>query len=282
MVGASASFAAMSACVKALSDTLPTSQIVFLRCLLPLPYLLLLVRRRGARMVAERRGLIAARCLLGAAAMSLYFYGLGRIPLGDASLLIKSQPLFVTLLAPILLGERAGIMVVVALVCSVAGAALILRPELAVGGTVGLLIVLGAGLSAGAHVAIRKLTEHEDPATVVLDFTAFVAVASLAVGAPGFVAPAALDLPAVLGVGLFATLGQLLMTHAYQADEAPGVAAAGYATVVFSMLLGWLIWSEIPTAGACLGGALLVGAGLLLLRSRTRVPSVLIPPVAEP
>ncbi len=70
------------------------------------------------------------------------------------------------------------------------------------------------------------------------------------------------------GMAAFATAGQLFMTHAYQADEAPGVAAAGYASVVFSMLLGWLIWTEVPSTGAWLGGGLVVGSGMLLVRSR--------------
>ena len=64
----------------------------------------------------------------------------------------------------------------------------------------------------------------------------------------------------------FATLGQLFMTHAYRAGEAPGVAAAGYASVVFSALLGWLFWSEAPSTAAWMGGGLVVAAGLLLAR----------------
>ncbi len=40
-----------------------------------------------------------------------------------------------------------------------------------------------------------------------------------------------------------------IMTHAYQADEAPGVAAAGYASVVFSIALGWLFGAEGPAGG---------------------------------
>ena len=48
--------------------------------------------------------------------------------------------------------------------------------------------------------------------------------------------------------------------------DSPGVAAAGYASVVFSALLGWLFWSEVPSAAAWLGGGMVVAAGLLLAR----------------
>jgi drug/metabolite transporter (DMT)-like permease len=268
MLISSAWFACMAASVKALATSLPTAEIVFFRCLLPLPYLVWLARDRGARLIAADRALIALRCLLGSGAMALYFYALGRLPLGEVILLGKTQPVFVALFAPFLLGERAGVAVVAALGASLVGAVLIAQPGLALGDPVGALMLLAALLSALSHMAIRRLTESEDPATVVLDFTIFVAIGSCLIGGSDFVLPEAGHAPALLGVAGFATLGQLFMTHAYQADEAPGVSAAGYASVVFSMALGWLFWSEVPSGAAWAGGGLVVGSGMLLLWTR--------------
>ena len=144
MLTSSAWFAGMAACVKALSGALPTSQIVFFRCVLPLPYLLWLTRRRGVPVLAHNRPVMALRCAFGAVAMALYFHGLGRMPLADVVLLGKTQPVFVALLAPLFLGERAGAAVVIAVVASLAGAALIVSPGLRLGDPVGLLIVVAA------------------------------------------------------------------------------------------------------------------------------------------
>jgi len=266
MVVASACFALMSACVKALAVSLPTTEIVFVRCLLPLPWLVWLTRRRGAPLVARRPRLILARCVFGTVAMGLYFFCLGRMPLADVVVLLKTQPVFVALIAPFFLGERATWSVVVALAASMTGAILLVGPGLILGDVGGVWVLGSALASACAHTILRRLGDDDDPATVVLDFTVFVAVVSAMFGGADFVVPSLADVPALAGVAGFATLGQLFMTHAYRAGEAPGVAAAGYASVVFSALLGWLFWSETPSAAAWMGGGLVVAAGFLLAR----------------
>ena len=268
MMASSVAFSVMAALVKGLSAAIPTAEIVAFRCLLPLPLLIVWVRGRGLPLVATNRPVIVWRSVCGLVAMGLYFYALGRIPFVDVMLLGKAQPVFVTLLAPFVIGERATGTVISCLLLSVAGAALVLHPTLQVGNLVGLAVIAAAFASALAHMAVRRLSATDHPVVIVMNFTAFVAVAAALATIPVAVVPTLFQALGLAGVAVFATAGQVLMTSAYAADEAPAVSAAKYSSVVFGLLFGWLFWAELPNAWGWAGGLFVLVGGVLLVWSR--------------
>lgn len=72
----------------------------------------------------------------------------------------------------------------------------------------------------------------------------------------------------LVGIALFSTFGQFLMTLAYRMDHAPVVAAASYASVIFSIAYGYIFWQEVPTYSTFAGGALIILGSIILIRSR--------------
>ncbi len=271
MIYASACFSVLAAVVKHLTADLPAIELVFWRALLAFPVLALVLRRRRVHPVPKAKGLMLVRVLFGAAAMTLFYVALGELPITDALLLAKMQPLWIALLAPLVLHERASAATFASIGTSVLGVVLVLQPSLEVSVAGGLAIVASTLLSALAHMSIRRLSATDEPDVIVLGFVAGTAVLTAPVALAVMVWPTPEQWLYLGLVAALATAGQLLMTRAYATEEAPVVATAGYTTVLYGVLLGVLVFGERPPVLTWIGGALLVTAGLGLVWSRRRV-----------
>ncbi len=268
MVLSSACFAAMSAFVKAIGRALPFFEVVLFRGLVGLPLVLVLTRRAGHSLASERKPLLLLRGLLGWAGMSAYYFGLQRGKLAELAMLVRGQPLFIALFAPVLIRERAPRSTLGVLLVGLAGIALVLKPTPAAFTAASGAGLLTAVLSALAHIAVRRLSATEPPLRIVAYMTlVFVACSALgSLGTP--VWPSGPQLLLLLGAGISGTCGQLLMTTAYGRDRAAVISTAGQINVVFALLLGVTFWSELPDALSLVGGALVVGGGIFLAYSR--------------
>lgn len=271
MTAATFCFSLMAVCIKMTAADFSTTELVFWRFAIPLPLLWMWVRRRGLSPWPRNRWVIGARTLWGLTAMSCFLYGLGRLPLADVTLLSRLQPLWVAVLAPWLLKERAEATVWAAGLVAAAGVFLLLEPSFAVGNLTGFVVLGGAAASAAAHMAVRRASADDDPWVIVLAFSTLSILVVGPLSAPTFVVPQGIQWLWLVGIGVSGTFGQILLTHAYATDHAAPVAAAGYSSVLFAALWGALIWNEIPTVNTWTGGALVVVAGILLLVQRNKI-----------
>lgn len=270
MLLASGCFATMSAFIKAVGLSLPLPELVFLRCLLSLPVLFLFVRIRRRPLIVKARKLLLLRTLFGMTAMSGFFFALTHLPFAECIFLGRTQPLIIALLAPVILGEKTPLAGWFAIGTGLAGVALILQPGVI--WSLGAWIAVGAAFaSALAHMFVRRLNATEYPLVIVFNFTALTCLLSGGWSLPYFIMPTGQQWLFLLCVALFASLGQLCMTLAYQHDRAPAVASASYTSVVLAVLYGYFFWDEVPHPLSWLGGGLIVGGGILLLKSRIRV-----------
>ncbi len=270
MLLASASFATMAAMIKAIGPGLPISQLVFLRCAIATPFLLAVLLSRRQPLMVKARKLLLARTLLGVSAMHCFFYALTHMELASCIFIGRTQPLIVALLAPVFLKEKSPPVAWLAIFTGLAGVVLIMNPSTTL--SLAALVALGgSAFSAGVHMLIRKLNQTDQPMVIVFNFTVLTGLATGLWSIPGFVILAAHQWLLILGVALFASLGQFLMTSAYRHDSAPVVAAASYSAVVLSVLYGYIFWEESPHQTAWIGGLMIIGGGLLLVRSRYRI-----------
>jgi drug/metabolite transporter (DMT)-like permease len=105
---------------------------------------------------------------------------------------------------------------------------------------------------------------------IVFNFTLLTAFITSFWALPNFFSLTWYNWLLIVGVALFASLGQILMTSAYRRDRAPAVAAASYSSVILSVAYGYFFWGEIPPLVAWFGGGLIIIGGILLLVSRFR------------
>ncbi len=219
-------------------------------------------RVRPGTFQANDKLLLAGRGLLGGLAVLLYFLALARLPAGEATLLNNTFPVFSTLLAIALLGERATLQLLLALLLTVVGAVMVmggggLRPSLGIGELAG----IGSAIFGGAAVVcIRVLRPNHNTPTVFFAFC----LGGLIVLLP-FSRSSWPDDPwrwaSALGAGLVAIAAQVLMTHTLGYLKVTEAAIWQQLTPVMSYLFALALLDERMTAGAA-AGVLLVLVGV--------------------
>jgi len=265
---ASTSFASVQAAVKALGPEVGLAPPVFARGIVGALVLWAWARRRRRSLRPKGRWRLALRCVAGGVAMvSIYAaIGLLGVELGTASMLLKTAPLWVAVMAPFALREptRAGVWLAVAV--GAAGVALIYRQTPA-GASLGISLCLLSGfLAAVAYMALRGLARTDDPPTVVFVFSLV-----LALGSAPFMVPFCVGLLehgwqvwlAMVVAGVCGTGGQLFLTEAYRWGTAAMVTIASLGGVAVAMVLDLVLFGQVPPPQAIAGGVLAMGAGVI-------------------
>lgn len=214
------------------------------------------------------------RSIFGTCSLTCVFYALGsqQMALGDTATLINLTPVFLALLAPFVLHERAGRRVILALPLSVCGVLLVLRPSLLFGGAAASpamlfpasVALLGALASAFAMMMLRQVGKTETPEAIAAHFSVVAAIVMFVVSIPRLAVPAAADALTMLAAGVCAGFAQLAMTRAYSLEIAARVSPFGYVSVAASAALGAIALHEWPDRLAVLGMLLVVSGGLVV------------------
>lgn len=271
-------FTGMNALAKLLGGAYPVLELMFFRNAAALiPVGILLARSGGLRALGTRRPFgHAARATTALLAMFANYWSVVRLPLGDAIALGNTMPLFVTILAIPLLGERVGIHRWAAVIAGFAGMLLIALGLGAFGGGPAPLLPVAVAAShglfaAGSQLLVRQLSATESSATIVAWQSILLAtVCGLALPFV-WVAPTLADLALMILMGICGGLGQYLMTQAYASAEASAIAPWTYSGVVWAIFAGWLIWGDVPTSMMLAGSAVVAASGVYILhRERIR------------
>lgn len=265
-------FSAMGVAAKSIGPRLPLFEFVAARATITLG--MSLYALRGREKWGQSRGLLVARGVFGFVALCCFFYSLTHLPLAEATLLQFTNPVLTAGLAALLLGERLGAREMLGVGVCVLGVILVARPAFLFGADVAIdpvavvVGLVGATFSAMAYITVRRLgAAQEDPLVVVFYFSAvtFVgAVSLLFVDAP--VMPQGHEWLALLGVGVFAQLGQIELTKGLRTEPAGRAASLNYGQVVLAYGFGLLFFGEVPTALGLTGTALVMAGTFLIVR----------------
>lgn len=271
-----ASFVANDTLVKYVSQSLPAAQLIFIRGVFATLLLLAIVQALGATRqiprLADRKVLL--RAAFDAFATMTYLTSLFHLPLANATAINMATPLFITLFAVLAFGEKVGGARWLAIVTGFAGVLLVVQPSGAAFNAYALLCLGGTLLHAARDLTTRAI-DRSIP-SILVTFSTAVAVTVLA-GAwslAGEWKPVEWrQLGLLAGASVFLSAGYYLLTVSMRGGEMSVIAPFRYAGLLFALLLGWLVWGDVPNALAWTGIALLVAAGLYVLhgeRSRGR------------
>lgn len=260
----------MTACVKFLGQDVPSGETIFVRGLISVVVLALLAwRTEGLHLLKTRNWRAhALRSLSGTVSMFCLFAAVTMIPLADVTAINFTAPMFLTVLAMMFLGEKIHRFRWTALGVGFLGALIMIGPHLSIteSSSLGALVALGAAMfSAIAMTFLRSMSGGEHAITITFYFSlTFMFCAGLtALG--GWPMPTATQAWLIVLAGLFGVFGQLLMTYSYRYAEASTIAPLDYTGIVWAVLLGYLLFEEIPSPYIWLGAPLVIGAGLIIL-----------------
>jgi drug/metabolite transporter (DMT)-like permease len=280
-------FSMMDALIKWLSASYPVPQLVVFNALFALiPIALLMVRRGGLlQLRTGRLGLHLLRGVLGTLSSFLAFYAYSRLPLADAYAIIFATPLLITALSVPILGEAVGWRRWSAVVVGFVGILIMLRPGVAPIG-VGSLAALGAACaSASAVLLVRKLSVTETTTSIAFYSSLTVLLLMGALFGHGFVTPGLLDLALMAGSGLLGGSALLILIAAYRRSPAALVAPFQYSQMLWAIVLGVLLWGDLPEVAMLLGASIVAASGLFILHRETtlgRRPTASLHPAAAP
>jgi drug/metabolite transporter (DMT)-like permease len=214
------------------------------------------------------------RGLIGNSAMIIFFLSVAKLPLADANALSFASPLFITALSMPLLGEAVGKHRWSAVIVGFAGVMVMTNPggdwftgNAGVGAGMG---VLAAFMSALMTITIRKLNKTEPPVRIVFYFATIGTIFFGGLLTIFWVTPTLPELGGLMVVGLIGGLSQLLMTYAYRHAPASTLAPFGYVSILWSTVLGYLIWSELPGPRILGGASIVIASGLYIIYRETR------------
>lgn len=263
-------FALMATTVKSL-DNIPLAEKIFFRNILGFFVALIVIKRKKKSIRGSNLKLLLLRSFLGLSGVACYFYALSRIQLADAVILNKMSPFFVIVLSAIFLGEKIKKVQIISLLLAVIGAVFVIKPEFS-SNIIPSIIALSSAIFAGAaYTTIRHLRHTDSAETIVLYFTFISTITMIPFMAMGqFVIPSPSEALGLLILGIFATSAQFLMTNAYRFAPAGELSIYTYTNIVFSTLLGLIIWSEIPDYLSISGAILIIGAGFINYRFNTK------------
>lgn len=256
----------MDGLAKGLSERYPVPMIVWARYLFHLSCMLpFLLWRFGARgLVPKQLGLQVARGTLLLAGTSLFFFALSLLPQATALALFFVSPLVVTVLAPLLLGERVGGWRVLAVLVGFVGIMLILKPGSG-SFSFGAALALGAGVLHGFYMLFTRRLAGSAPPLVTLGYTAVVGAVVMSGIVPFVwvrVAPA--DFAIMVLLGILAAGGHFLLIKAFDHSPATWLAPVGYFEMVTAVIYGYLAYGDLPDALSWLGILVVVGAGVAI------------------
>ncbi len=273
MVAAVSLFAVQNAVVKNLVTDYPVSQVVFFRYFFGLlPVLFLMARHGGVSLLRTAvPGRHILRGLLGVGATGGIFYGFQNLPLAEATSIAFVTPIFITLLGVFLLKEPVGWRRWSAILVGLGGVLIILRPGAGVIDPAALVILAACLAIALTLVMSRQMSKSESPVTIAFHFTWVCGLVSGLAMIPEWQTPNLADWGLFLALGLLGGTAYILVIRAYAMAPGSIIAPFDYLHILWAVVLGFVLWGDVPGLNVALGAAVVIASGLYILHRETTV-----------
>jgi len=272
-------FAGMSALIRFLGARYPIGEVVFYRSAFAIVPVVVVYAWRGELMAAvrtERPLGQAGRGALSIVGMFCNFGALARLPLIEANAISFTSPLIGVALAALVLKERVRLYRWSAVIVGFVGVLVVLSPHFS-GDELAIVLASAASMAgvgyalagsvcnAGTMIQTRRLTRSETTSSIVFYFSLICSLAGLATWPFGWVTPTGTEFVALISTGVLGGLAHIIMTESYRYASASVVAPFDYTSMIWALVLGYLMFGETPTVMIILGSAIIAAAGLFVI-----------------
>jgi drug/metabolite transporter (DMT)-like permease len=265
----------MDGFAKYLSSTLPVLQITwsryFFTVVIALPIMLIFFRKNLTW--TEQPKLQLIRGLLLFCANVLFFYSISIISLSKALTLAFIAPLIVTILSPVLLGEKVGLRRWAAVIIGFIGSLIVIRPGF-VEINLASIAALGTGVLYGFYLIVTRKLHNSDHPLLTLLLTGVVgAILGTMIVPTVWVQPTITEWYMMFAIGFFASIGHLFLILSLRYADASKLAPFGYFEIVTNIIIGFYFFNHFPDNWTFLGLFIIMSTGVYIFKREALVKS---------
>lgn len=267
MVGATIVFAASSATSKWLVATYPIGEVLFTRSAVSLLACALFILPRTGLAVFHTGRLRhhVLRSFSQFCSQTFLIIAFSLMPLAGAVAINFSAPLFATLVSIMLLKERVGVARWTALLVGFLGVLIVTNPGAETFQIGAMFALANAVLYGTVTAAVRGMTATESAETLTMYQLVLITGFFSLLLPLGVAAPTWHDAGLMVFNGLTNAIGQYWWTRSLHLAPASAVTPFFYLSLVWAVLIGFMVWGDVPTVGLLIGSGVVVGSGLFLL-----------------
>ena len=253
-------FVLMHSAVKYLSKEVHIFEIAFFRCALVIFVLAPIIFQRGKKIFKTKQPKVQfLRITTNSVAMLCFFYGISTTPLAQLTTLGFTVPIFATILAVIFMKEKIRLRRTTALIVGFIGTIIVMRPDISV--ELGaLLIIFSSFLWSICLIFIKKLTQTDSAVTISLYFGIGMIPATFALAFPVLEMIDLRQFIILIFIAITGTLAQTIMNSALEKGELALLLPFDFLRLIWSVLIGYALFSEEPTITLWIGGFLIIGS----------------------
>lgn len=282
-------FVSMDTVVKYLIQDFASIQVVWARFFFHMVLISLFLHKTLLKsFISGNYRLQLLRSALLVSTTALFFTGLRTTSLSTATVIMFLSPIFVTVLAIPLLGEKVGVRRLTGVLVGFLGAVVIIHPRddnnvAAITEAVssdatnwlpetGHLLIIGAALCNALYQLMTRKVRTVDGATTTLLYSAVVGVIVMSLWAPVvWKPPHAFEWMLMACVGLIGCISHFCLIRAFRHAPASLVVPFSYSSLLWATLLGYVVFSALPDRWTLLGAALIISSGLYIFYREHRV-----------
>lgn len=251
-----------------LAGDIPSIEKSFFRNIIAAIAALIIVVHNKNGISIERKDvpLLILRSVLGTVGILCNFYAVDHLILSDATMLNKMSPFFTLIFSMLFLKEKMTVKTILIVAGAFIGSLFVIKPTFSNADLTSSIIGFVGGLGAGsAYTCVRELGKRGvSGPVVVLFFSAFSSLVTLPYLILDFHPMTPLQLIILLFAGLAAAGGQFSITAAYRYAPAKEISVYDYSQVVFTALLGWIVFAQLPDTLSLIGYVIIISMAVLM------------------
>lgn len=264
-------FAVMNCFISYLAGSMHSMFLVFMRNLFAICLMIPWVLQHGTGALrTTRMRQHFWRAGVGIIAMELWFWSLSILPVGQATALSFTTPIFVTVCAILLFGERAGIRRWSAILIGFAGVLVIIRPGFGIPVSGAAIVLASSAMMAIASLLVKTLSKTEEPGVIVFYMSLFMTVFSLPPAIPHFEPLNWIEIGGVFSIALFSTLAHFCLVRAYRLADMVVLMPFDFTRLVFTAGLAYVAFGEMLDSWTVIGAAVIVSSSVYIAYRETR------------
>ncbi|MEM8832960.1 MAG: DMT family transporter [Pseudomonadota bacterium] len=261
--------ATMNMCAKLLTDIFNPIEITFYRNIVSIFFLISLVflwKKISLLYKTKRPYAQLIRAVVGSTGMFFCIWAVLIMPLSVATAFIFTAPLFVTLLSPLILKEKVGIIRIVSTFIGFSGVLLIAQPE-TISEPWMILVGLAAGFFNGwVAICLRWLGSSEHTVTTNFYFFLYGTIMTvLLFPFSGISVPPVESYTIILGLGIAGLASLILKTQGFRYGPASLISPISYTMIIWAVLFDYIFWQTTPTIYTLLGSSVIIGSNLFII-----------------